>query len=216
MASGHTPALTCELLAAELKNRQIDYSQLRFFGLDEWAGLAPEAKGSCARDFMERLIMPLGLQPEQYFLFNALAANLEEECRLMDRRIEAHGGLDIVLAGIGMNGHVGFNEPGTPFTHLCHVAQLEAVTTAVGVKYFDAGTAVPQQGITIGPAHLLSAGTFIIMANGEEKADVVRQAVTGAVDPAFPATMVQLHKNGFMLIDEAAGALLEEGNVMRG
>lgn len=208
MASGHTPALTCDLLVKKLLEEKTDCSGLCFLGLDEWVGLPPENEGSCTYFFQTRLIKPLGLRPEQYHLFDALAPDLENECRLMDARIEAAGGIDIMLVGIGMNGHIGFNEPGTPASVPCHVAKLDEVTKQVGQKYFTENREL-DRGITIGLGHLRRAKTVLLQANGLKKAEVIRQTIEGPVTENFPASMMQQLDNGFVLADEEAASLVK-------
>jgi glucosamine-6-phosphate isomerase len=209
MASGDTPALTCQWLVKELKEQQIDYSQLRFFGLDEWVGLSPDVDGSCALSFKRWMIEPLALRPEQIFLFNALAADLQAECKKMDDAIEASGGLHLMLVGIGMNGHIGFNEPGTPFSSYCHVAQLAEMTVSVGEKYFNQ-RAVPTQGITIGLRHLMNTQRVYVMANGTKKASVIQQAAEGPLTNLFPASIIQQHTSSFLVVDAEAASMLDK------
>jgi glucosamine-6-phosphate isomerase len=207
MASGYTPALTAELLVQQLLNEKIDYAGISFFGLDEWVALPPENEGSCHYFFKTKLFEPLRLPPSQYFLFNPLAGDLEAECKKMDAVIAEKGGIDIMLVGIGMNGHIGFNEPGTSFNVLCHVAELDSTTKSVGQKYFKEET-VLQQGISIGPGHLMNAKKVFLQANGKRKAEVIQKTVEGELSENFPASIMQQHANGFVLIDEEAASLL--------
>ena len=113
MASGSTPALTCELLVQKLKEEQVDYSKFTFLGLDEWVGLPPTSTGSCHYFFHKKIFEPLQLSSSQYFLFNAMAGDLESECSKMDKVIADKGGIDIMIVGIGMNGHIAVS-----YTHL--------------------------------------------------------------------------------------------------
>ncbi|MES2848621.1 MAG: glucosamine-6-phosphate deaminase [Bacteroidota bacterium] len=208
MASGHTPALTAELLAKKLLEEKTDYSQITFIGLDEWVGLPPENEGSCFHFFKTKLFQPLQLDPSQYFLFDSLADNLQTECKKMDDLIAEKGGIDIMLVGIGMNGHIGFNEPGTPFNIQCHVAELDDTTKTVGQKYFKEKT-VLHQGITIGLGHLLNAKKVFLKADGTRKAEVIKRTAEGEVNENFPASIMQQHANGFVVIDEEAASLLK-------
>ena len=125
----------------------------------------------------------------------------------MDAVIAARGGIDIMLVGIGMNGHIGFNEPGTAFKSLCHVAALDETTKSVGQKYFKEET-VLHQGITIGLGHLLNAKKVFLQANGKRKAEVIKKTVEGEMSENFPASVMQQHTNGFVLIDDEAATLL--------
>ena len=212
MASGETPALTCDLLVKNLTEEQVDYSKITFLGLDEWVGLPPENEGSCQYFFRKKIFEPLQLKASQYFLFNALAEDLNAECLKMDALIAEKGGIDIMLVGIGMNGHIGFNEPGTSFTSISHVAALDEITKTVGQKYFTQQTALTR-GITVGLGHLLNANKVLLLANGSKKAGVIKAAVEGPVTEIFPASIMQQHTNGFVLVDEEAGALLDKSKL---
>lgn len=207
MASGHTPTPAAELLTKQLLDEKVDYSRITFLGLDEWVGLPPANEGSCHYFFHQKIFKPLQLKPSQYFLFDAMAENLKAECAKMDAIIAGKGGIDIMIVGIGMNGHIGFNEPGISFKLLSHVAELDDITKSVGQKYFTEQTAL-HQGITIGLGHLLNAKKVLLQANGTRKAEVIKQTVEGPVTENFPASVMQQHKNGFVLIDEEAGSLL--------
>lgn len=209
MASGSSPALACELMVKKLKEEKVDYSQLTFIGLDEWACLSPANIGSCHYFFQTKIFQPLDLSPAQYHLFDA-QADLAQECEKMDKLIAAKGGIDLMVVGIGMNGHIGFNEPGTSFQSLCHVAALEEITKSIGQqKYFNSPVAL-DRGITIGLGHLMNSRKVILMANGNKKAEVIQQAVEGALTENFPAGIMQQHPNGFMVIDEEAAHLLKK------
>jgi len=209
MASGSTPALMCDLLVQKLKEDQVDYSKITFLGLDEWVGLSSTNTGSCHYFFLKKIFEPLQLSSSQYFLFNALADDLENECSKMDKVIADKGGIDIMVVGIGMNGHIGFNEPGTSFAALSHVAELDEITKSVGQKYFD-GPVELGKGITIGFGHLMNTKKVFLVANGSKKAEVIKKAVEGPVTESFPASIIQKHNDGYILIDEAAGSLLKE------
>ena len=137
-----------------------------------------------------------------------MAANLDEECIRMDEYIAAQGGIDMMVVGIGMNGHIGFNEPGSSFDVKSHVVPLDEITSSVGQKYFEQSMKL-SYGITLGFQHLLSTKKVFLIANGEAKAGVIQKAVEGEVTTAFPASVMQMHENGFVLVDEAAASLLK-------
>ena len=209
MASGDTPKLTAELLVKKLKEEKIDHSKFTFIGLDEWVGLRPTNTGSCYYFFQNKLIQPLQLKPSQYFLFNALSEDLKNECIKMDKFINERKEIDIMLVGIGMNGHIGFNEPGTPFTNLSHVIELDEITRSVGQKYFTDKVEL-SKGITIGFGHLMNAQKVYLMANGSKKTEVIKKAVEGPISENFPASIIQKHHDAIVLIDEDAGSLLKK------
>ena len=198
---------TAELLVKQLLDEKVDYSRISFFGLDEWVGLPPENEGSCFYFFKTKLFEPLQLPPSQYHLLNAMAEDLDAECKKMDALIDDKGGIDVMLVGIGMNGHIGFNEPGTPFNKFCHIAELDDTTKTVGQKYFKEQTAL-HQGITIGLGHLMNAKKVFLKADGKRKAEVIQKTVEGDITESFPASIMQQHANGFVIVDEEAASLL--------
>ena len=205
LASGDTPRLTCKLIAERAIQENVDFGKCTFVGLDEWLGIPPQNEGSCQYFFKTLLIDPLKLSAHQTFLFDALSKDTEGECKKMDERISGKGGIDLMVVGIGMNGHIGFNEPGISFDKLAHVAELDDTTVTVGQKYFKTPVSL-KQGITLGLKHLMLSKRVILMANGQKKADVIAAAVQGNITNQFPATIIQQHPNGEVAIDEDAAS----------
>lgn len=208
MASGETPRRACQLIVEKTARNNISCEKLNFIGLDEWVGVPPDNSGSCRYFFQNELIRPLKLREDQVHLFDALAVDLEGECKKMDAAISSLGGIDLIIVGIGMNGHIGFNEPGVTFDNYSHVAQLDDITLTVGQKYFSLPTRL-QYGITLGLRHLLESRKAILMANGSRKSEVVRKAVTEPVSNSFPATIMQEHAHGYVMTDKEAALLLD-------
>ncbi len=207
LASGHTPLLPCRLFVQKANDEHLHISEATFLGLDEWVGVPPENEGSCHYFLYNTVFNPLGLQAGQIHVFNGMAEDLSIECETMDDVIENNGGIDLMIVGIGMNGHIGFNEPGVPFNHLSHVIELDKTTIEVGQKYFPAATTLTK-GITIGLQHLMNANKVLLIANGEKKAAIIQQTIESEVSNQIPATIMQTHKNGIIMIDAAASSLL--------
>ncbi|MFO7258672.1 MAG: glucosamine-6-phosphate deaminase [Bacteroidota bacterium] len=204
LAAGDTPKLTYETLTARAIKESIDFSGCTFVGLDEWVGIPPDNEGSCSWFLHKYLFTPLSLPPSQIHLFNAMASDLEAECNKMNHTIRAANGIDLMLVGIGMNGHIGFNEPGAPADSYAHVIDLDDTTRTVGQKYFKQQTSL-SRGITLGLKHLLEARKVILIASGERKADIIRQTILGPTTPDVPATIVRSHANSIVMLDDAAG-----------
>lgn len=211
LASGDTPRLTCKLFATKAKQENLDLSQITFIGLDEWVNIPPDNEGSCHYFFQHEIFEPLQFSPGQVHLFDALSTDLNNECRKMDGLIFDKGGIDLMIVGIGMNGHIGFNEPGVSFDNYSHVAELDNTTTSVGQKYFKAAMTL-QQGITLGLKHLQEAKKVLLIANAAKKAEVIQKTVEGDVTPSFPASIMQQHNNGYVMADEEAAGLLTAKN----
>ncbi|MBD2756848.1 6-phosphogluconolactonase [Spirosoma validum] len=207
LASGDTPIETFRRFVALAKDERVDVSQCTFVGLDEWVGFGPDDAGSCSYYVFRDLFTPLNLRPEQIHVFNAKADDLAAECARIDNLIDSRGGLDLLLVGMGMNGHIALNEPGTPFTLGCHVVELAESTKTVGQKYFTQETTLTQ-GITLGLRHLTAAHEVILLVSGEKKAPTLRDALRGPVTEQVPASILQKQANAQVWIDEAAGSLL--------
>jgi 6-phosphogluconolactonase/glucosamine-6-phosphate isomerase/deaminase len=153
---------------------------------------------------MEGFFRDARLRDDQITFFNGLAEDPEAEAESMNRLIAQHGGLDIMLVGIGLNGHIAMNEPGTPFDRYAHVSQLSPQTIEVGQKYFTAETKL-SRGITLGLRHFREAKLPILMANGARKAEIIQQALRGPVTAEVPASIVQTIPAAQVMVDEEAG-----------
>jgi glucosamine-6-phosphate isomerase len=206
-ASGNSPKRSAELFVQKAKQINLDTTKFLFVGLDEWVGVSSSTKGSCHHDFKEWIFNPLGIQENQFHVFDGTATDLTKACQDMDEFIVQHGGIDLMIVGIGMNGHIGFNEPGVDFNQLSHVVPLDEITATVGQQYFEQSMEL-KYGITLGFQHLLQSKKVYLLANSSKKAEVVKRAIEGEVDASFPASIMQQHENGFILIDEAAASLL--------
>ena len=205
LTSGDTPKKAYQLIAEKASAN--DFAQCMIIGLDEWVGVGPESEGSCRYIVEENLLKPLRIPKKNYTFFNSLNANLASECKRIDDLIFNRGGLDFIIVGIGLNGHIGLNEPGYDFENYCHVTELAQMTIDVGQKYFESETALCQ-GITVGLKHLLEGKVAILMAAGEKKAEIIKETIHGEVSPAIPSTVFQMHKNGLIWLDEAAAKLI--------
>lgn len=206
LASGDTPIATYHALVELAQTGHANVNECTFVGLDEWVGFGPTDQGSCSFYLYRDLFAPLRLRPEQIQYFDAKATDLIGECQKIDTFIHERGGLDLLLVGVGLNGHIALNEPGTPFTNYCHVSNLAETTIQVGQKYFATPTELTQ-GITLGLQHLTEAHEVILMATGQRKAEVIKQALQGPVTEQFPASIIQQHPNAHVWIDAAANTL---------
>ena len=200
IASGDTPLGVCKFLAQSDKKL---FEKCTFVGLDEWIGMDENDEGSCKYGIYQNLLIPLNIPAERIKYFNAKAQDLESECQKINEFIASKGGLDVMLVGVGMNGHIALNEPNTPFGIYAHVSDLEDITKLVGQKYFAKDT-ILTQGITLGLAHLQEAKLPILIANGLRKASVINVALTDEITEKFPASIFQKLENSIVMLDEAA------------
>jgi glucosamine-6-phosphate isomerase len=207
LASGNTPLGACKSIIEKVNDEKIDLSQTNFIGLDEWVGIPKENSGSCGYFFHHNLFEPLNISADKIFLFDALSNDLHEQCKKMDDTIIEKSGIDLMIVGIGMNGHIGFNEPGVDFRLLSHVTELHETTITVGQKYFTNAIRL-SKGITLGLGHLMNARKAILIANGKSKSGVIKKTVKEPVSNNFPASIMQKHAKGFVFVDKEAGSLL--------
>ncbi len=208
-ATGNSPVGTYRALAAKAKERGTDFSQCFCFGLDEWLGVPPEKKGSCHYLLYEQVFRPLGIGESQVHLFNGMTDDIATECRIMNGEIEHAGGIDCMLVGIGLNGHIGFNEPGVNMELQAHDQELHSGTLASGQLYFDEPTAI-SKGITLGMAQVMKARTLLLLANGPGKAAIIHKACDGPVTNEVPASYVQQHRHAVLMIDKEAASMLNK------
>ena len=200
IASGDTPLGVCKFLA---KSDSKLFSKCTFVGLDEWVGMDENDEGSCKYGIYKHLLKPLNIPTERIKYFDAKAADLDLECKKINEFIATRGGLDVMLVGVGMNGHIALNEPNTPFEIYAHVSDLEEITISVGQKYFTKPT-ILTQGVTLGLKHLREAKYPILIANGVKKASVIKKALTQEITEAFPASIIQEIPHSLVMLDHEA------------
>ncbi|MEQ6376766.1 glucosamine-6-phosphate deaminase [Bacillaceae bacterium S4-13-56] len=208
-AAGSTPIRTFEILINKSKSSLIDFSNCTFVGLDEWIGMDKNDKGSCQETLYTSLFVPLNISSQNIHFFNTKSSNLRVECKKIDQIIANNGNIDLMLLGIGQNGHLGFNEPGVSFDSFSHVVNLSEVTKTVGQKYFE-GSRELSMGITLGIRHILDAKCLIVLASGIKKNKAVYEMVHGKITNEWPVSILQTHKNCQAFLDKEAACLLNE------
>jgi len=204
IASGHTPVGVFQHLIKDVQSKKLDISRCMFLSLDEWVGIDPADSGSCLSMLKKDFFNPLSIPDSQTECFNVGAANLQKECDRINKLIENNGGLDIMLVGVGTNGHIGMNEPGTSFNSYAHIGDLAEETKTVGQKYFSKQTKL-STGMTLGLKHLQEAKLPIVMANGEKKAAIIAKAFAETPTEQIPVTIIQRIEQGFVMLDKEAG-----------
>ncbi|HYI77102.1 MAG TPA: glucosamine-6-phosphate deaminase [Chryseolinea sp.] len=209
LASGDTPRLSYSLVTKIAKEESVDFTRCTFVGLDEWMGISPDNEGSCHYFLQKFVFKPLNISDDRFHLFNAHSTDMEDECRMMDEIIAKRGGIDLMVVGLGMNGHIGFNEPAESFSEYSHVVELDESTKTVGQKYFRQDTPLTM-GITLGLRHLLESKKVILIANGAKKANILRKALKEKITPHLPASILRNHSNSLVIVDRAAASMLTQ------
>ena len=208
ICGGHSPVKLMQMISADAEAGKFNAREFKFISLDEWVGLGPDDAGSCIHDLGKYLLKPLNIENgERMFFFNGLSDDLDKECNQAIDFIVKNGGIDFIVLGIGMNGHLGFNEPGGSFDSDVRVVELDETSKTVGVKYFEKNYEL-KQGITLGMQQILDAKEAILIAVGDAKSEILYEALYQDVSYEIPASILQLHKNSIVYADKEAAKKL--------
>ncbi len=209
LATGSTPIGLYRELVRREREGQVDCSHATTFNLDEYLGL-PEEHPQSYRHFMEEhLFGRLRRRPRKTYIPPSLPDDLDEACRAYEERIREHGGIDLQILGIGRNGHIGFNEPGSSLGSRTRPVALRPETIADNARFFSSPEEVPRYAITMGIGTILEARQIVLLASGLNKSEAVQQAVEGPITCQCPASALQMHPNVVMILDEEAASRLE-------
>lgn len=204
---GDTPLGMVHVFADMVNEGKVDISRTHYVSLDEWVGLSGEDEGSCGLFNQQNLLSRLQHPFAGTHIINGAAEDIDSERVALNDYISQYGPLDVSVLGIGMNGHLGFNENGVDFDLDAHIIPLSETTLKVMTKYFGEKFH-PTHGISQGIRQIMAAKTVILIANGAHKAEILKKAVHGPVTNEVPASVLQNHPNCYVVADEAAAALL--------
>ncbi len=209
LPTGRTPLQLYHELVARAARGGADFSQATTFNLDEFLGIRPDDPGSF-RTYMERhLFSRIDLDRARLNFLDGSARDPDAECARYERAIDAAGGIDVQVLGIGLNGHIGFNEPGDALEARTHRVTLRPESRRANASLFDDEVArVPREALSMGMATILHARAIVLLATGRAKAACVRQAVEGPLTTHVPASFLQLHRDVTLMLDEAAASKL--------
>ncbi|WP_062069790.1 glucosamine-6-phosphate deaminase [Demequina sediminicola] len=214
VATGSTPLPVYRALAAQ-SEQGVDFTQITCFALDEYVGL-PAGHPESYRAVVDREVTePLGLDPKRVNVPDGSAEGVQTAGARYEEALRAHGGVDLQLLGIGTDGHLAFNEPGSSFGSLTRVKTLTEQTREDNARFFDSIDDVPMHCVTQGLGTILRAGHLVMLAFGEGKAEAVAGAVEGAVSASMPGSAIQLHPRATVVIDEAAASKLKFADYYR-
>lgn len=209
LATGGTPVGMYKELIRMYNEGKLDFSKVTSINLDEYVGL-PGDHDQSYRYFMNtNLFNHININKDKTFVPNGLAENIEEECKSYDSRIQEMGGIDLQLLGLGANGHIGFNEPGESLSVGTHLTDLKESTIEANARFFDSIDDVPREAITMGLGGIMKAKKIMVIASGEGKAEVVEAMMSGKITTEIPATMLQMHRDVVLIVDEDAAKLLK-------
>jgi glucosamine-6-phosphate deaminase len=214
VATGSTP-LPVYAALADQRAEGLDLSGVSAFALDEYVGLPREHTESYHSVIQREVTEPLGLDPSRVHVPDGDEATIATAGERYEAEVNAHGGVDLQLLGIGTDGHVGFNEPGSSLASLTRIKTLTARTRADNARFFNTPDEVPTHCITQGIGTILRASHLVLLAFGAGKADAIARAVEGPVTASLPASCVQLHAHVTVVVDEAAASGFKQGDYYR-
>ena len=204
-ATGSTPLGLYAELARLCKAGEISFAKARTFNLDEYVGLDGSHDQSYRYFMNENLFKHIDIDIQNTRVPDGIDTSA---AAAYDEEIEKAGGIDLQLLGIGVDGHIGFNEPGTPWDSRTHVVELHPSTREVNARFFSSIDEVPTHAVTMGIKTVMNARSIILMAIGKNKAEIIRDMIKGPVTTDVPASILQLHPFVEVYLDEAAAALL--------
>ena len=201
LATGSSPIGTYKNLIKWYENGDLDFSGVSSINLDEYTGL-DGSNDQSYRYFMDNnLFNFVNIDKSKTFVPNGKAKDIKAECEAYDKRITEMG-IDIQLLGIGLDGHIGFNEPDEYFTKETHQVTLDPSTIEANARFFESIDDVPKTAVTMGMGGIMSAKKVLLIANGQNKKEIVEKAFFGPIDPKVPASILQLHPDVTVIFSE--------------
>lgn len=209
LATGGTPIGTYQNLIMDHKKNGTSYHQVTSFNLDEYIGIAAENKNSYRYFMNTHLFNHIDINQDNTHIPRSDVENVQGECNRFEDLIAQQGGIDLQILGIGSNGHIGFNEPNTPFASKTHIVNLTDSTIQANARYFNKLEDVPKRAITMGISTIMKSKEILLLVSGENKSDALTLLLTQGIDESFPASVLKNHPYVTMIADEAAVAGLK-------
>ena len=209
LATGGTPLGVYRELIRLHQDEGLDFSQVTTFNLDEYVGLGPSHPQSYRYFMQTHLFDHVNLDPQRTFVPDGRALDFDAYCDQYERQIEQAGGIDLQILGIGRDGHIAFNEPGSSLGSRTRLKTLAVETVRDNARFFDNQDQVPRLAVTMGVGTILESKSCLLLALGEEKARAIRSTVEGPVTSQVTASALQLHRDVSVLVDEPAAGGLE-------
>jgi len=204
LATGVTTIGLYKELGRMYKEEGLDFANVTTFNLDEYVGLAPDHPQSYNFAMNENLFYKINIPETNIFIPYGPVRNIEKHCQWYEKIIQEKGGIDFQIIGIGGNGHIGFNEPGSSFDSVTRVVDLDKKTIKDNARFFDSINDVPKQAMTMGISTIMNAKECFLLASGEHKAEIIEKALKGPVTTDVPASILQNHPNLIVILDKTA------------
>ncbi len=208
LPTGSTPLGLYKELARAYKKEELDFSQVSSFNLDEYFGLEASHPQSY-HFYMEKNFFSLvNIRKENVFIPDGKTSDLENHCQCYEEKIKERGGIDLQILGIGRNGHIGFNEPGSSFNSRTRLVRLAQETIEDNSRFFKSLADVPTRAITMGLATIMESKDCLLLASGQARSERISRALKGPVSPDFPGSILQKHRNLTVILDKEAASFL--------
>jgi glucosamine-6-phosphate deaminase len=208
-ATGSTPLGVYKELIRMYNEEGLDFSKITSFNLDEYIGLPPSHPESYHYFMWHNLFSHININPSKVYIPMGMAEDVEKFCNWYEDKIINLGGIDLQILGIGANGHIAFNEPGSSLGSRTRIKTLGEKTRLDNSRFFDNIDQVPKYAITMGVGTIMEAKTLLLLANGVNKAEAIKATVEGPIMAKYPATIIQLHRYATVIIDKEAASKLE-------
>ncbi|OAA93128.1 glucosamine-6-phosphate deaminase [Clostridium coskatii] len=208
LATGDTPLGMYKELIKLYEDKEVDFSGVTTFNLDEYYKIQRENPESYYYYMNNNFFKYVNVKKEKIYIPNGTAKDIDEECRNYEDEIKNKGGIDIQILGIGANGHIGFNEPDVNFEAETHLVKLDKMTIEANSRFFNSKDEVPTTAISMGIKTIMQSKRVVLLANGEVKADAIYKTVKGKICPEVPASILQLHSDATIIVDKGAAKLL--------
>lgn len=202
LATGSSPLGTYAKMIEKYENGEVDFSKVSSINLDEYVGLDGTNDQSYRYFMNTNLFSKINIDVAKTNVPNGCAADLQKECDAYDALIKQSGGIDLQLLGIGLDGHIGFNEPDSYFEKATHVVELDPSTIEANARFFASEADVPRKAVTMGMGGIMSAKKVLLIANGQNKKEIVEKAFFGPITPEVPASILQLHPDLTVIYSE--------------
>lgn len=204
LATGSTPEGMYQQMIDSYQRNKVSFAKTTTFNLDEYVGLAGKNPNSYRFYMNEKLFKHIDLPDNRAFLPDGDVDDLQKECRDFETLIYKTEYIDMQVLGIGLNGHIGFNEPGTAFDSRTHIVDLDETTRKANARFFESLDDVPKKAITMGIETIMESKKILLLVSGEKKAEAVYRLVNGETSEEFPASILQKHENVTLIADEEA------------
>lgn len=204
LATGSTPIGTYRHLVEWYQKGELDFGKAVSINLDEYCGLSGDHPQSYRRFMQENLFDHISIRPENTYVPDGLATDVDAMCSAYERTIEDLGGVDLQLLGLGHDGHIGFNEPGDHFPTRTHETALAEITRQANARFFASEAEVPTAAYTMGVGTVMAARRILMIVTGADKSDILHKAFFGPVTPWVPASILQFHPDVTLICDRAA------------